>query len=202
MKLLNPVLLLACVAARLSAGTLDDASRKVLLDHLRQSSSEFLDSVKDLTAEQWRYKPAADRWSIAECAEHIALSEDFLRDIIANKILTAPASPERIVQRKALDDKVLRMITDRSFKAKAPEPVAPARKFAAPDAALAQFQETRKKTIALAKSRDDLRDRAGQHPAFEELDAYQWLLFLSGHTMRHTAQIREVKMDAGYPKSK
>jgi hypothetical protein len=24
-----------------------------------------------------------------------------------------------------------------------------------------------------------------------------WLLFLSGHTMRHTSQIREVKADAG-----
>jgi hypothetical protein len=34
------------------------------------------------------------------------------------------------------------------------------------------------------------------------MDAYQWLLFLSGHTMRHTAQIREVKAGAAFPKGK
>ena len=47
----------------------------------------------------------------------------------------------------------------------------------------------------------DLRAFAGPHPAFEMLDAYDWLLFLSGHTERHTLQIQEVKADPGFPKS-
>jgi hypothetical protein len=33
------------------------------------------------------------------------------------------------------------------------------------------------------------------------MDAYQWLLFLCAHTERHLAQIREVKANAGFPKS-
>jgi hypothetical protein len=202
MKLICPLLLLFSMAANLTAGALDDAARKVLLDHLRQSSSEFLDSVKALTPEQWNYKTSAERWSVAECAEHIALSEDFIRDIVENKILAAASTPERVGERKTIDAKVLAMVTDRSFKAKAPEPLAPSRKFATPEAALQHFQESRAKTTALAKSRDDLRERAGPHPVFKELDAYQWLLFLSGHTLRHTAQIREVKADAGFPASR
>jgi len=32
------------------------------------------------------------------------------------------------------------------------------------------------------------------------LDAYQWILLLSGHTERHTLQILEVKADPKYPK--
>jgi uncharacterized damage-inducible protein DinB len=173
----------------------------VLLDHLDRSSSEFFDSVKGLSAEQWNYKPAADVWSVAECAEHIALSEDFIRGIVEGKVLAGPASTVPAAERKALDDKVLKMITDRSFKAKAPEPLSPTRQFATPQAAFKKFQESRQKTIALAKTRDDLREHTAPHPALKELDAYQWLLFISGHTMRHTAQIREVKANAGFPKA-
>jgi hypothetical protein len=189
--------------AVLPAGDLDSAARKKLLDHLNQSSSEFHDSIKGLTAEQWNYKPSPEVWSVAECAEHIAVSEDFIRGMVENKVLASAASPDRVAERKLLDDKVLKMITDRSFKAQAPEPLKPTRKFATPDAAFKAFQDSRKNTIALAKSRDDLREHAAPHPAFKEgLDGYQWLLFLSGHTMRHTAQIREVKENAGFPKGK
>ena len=37
-------------------------------------------------------------------------------------------------------------------------------------------------------------------PVLKEMDGYQWLLYLSGHSMRHTAQIQEVKADPKYPK--
>jgi hypothetical protein len=201
MRVVNSIVYVLSVTATLFSGELDQGSRKVLLDHLNQSSSEFRESLTGLTPEQWSYKPAPDVWSIAECAEHIALSEDLLRDLVQNKVLTGAASPDRVAERKLSDDKVLKMITDRSFRAKAPEPLKPTRQFATPEAAFGKFQESRSKTISLAKSRDDLREHAMPHPALKELDAYQWLLYLSGHTMRHTAQIREVKATAGFPKS-
>jgi DinB family protein len=201
-KLIQPMPLAISVVATLFAADLDQAGRKALLDHLDRSASEFRDSLKGLTPEQWSYKPAADVWSIAECAEHIALSEDLLRDLVANKVLTGATSPERVAERKTNDDKVLKMITDRSFKAKAPEVLRPTGQFKTPEVTLEKFQASRDKTIALAKSRDDLREHAGPHPVFKELDAYQWLLYLSGHTMRHTAQIQEVKANAAYPKGK
>jgi hypothetical protein len=140
-------------------------------------------------------------WSIAECAEHIFLTEDMLRGMVENKVLTsAPAAPQ--ADPKALDEKVLKMITNRSFKAKAPEQLVPTHPFATPDEAIRTFQEARAKTIALASTRDDLRDHAAPHPVLKDLDAYQWLLYLSGHTMRHTAQIAEVKANPAYPKNK
>ena len=36
--------------------------------------------------------------------------------------------------------------------------------------------------------------------AFGTLDGYQWLLLLSTHSERHTAQIEEVKADPNFPK--
>jgi hypothetical protein len=198
MRKIALILALSLVSA-MAAG-LPDAERQVLTNHLAKSSQEFLSSVQGLTPEQWNFKAGPDRWSIAQCAEHIALSEDFIRGIIESKILTAEPTPDRVAERKLLDAKVLPMITDRSFKAQAPEPVQPTSKFGSTQATVEHFQQSRAKTAALAASREDLRERAGEHPVFKELDAYQWLLFLSGHTLRHTAQIQEVKASAGFPK--
>jgi hypothetical protein len=32
------------------------------------------------------------------------------------------------------------------------------------------------------------------------MDAYEWLIFMSAHTKRHTLQIEEVKADPKFPK--
>lgn len=179
-------------AAPLKAGEND---AKVLRTHLRKSEDAFLASVRGLSEAQWSFKAAPDRWSIAECAEHIAASEDFLRGIVETKVLASPAP----VGERVSDEKVLGFIIDRTSKFKAPEPVQPKKSFGTPAETVKHFKESREKTFGVAK-RKDLRDHAGDHPAFKQIDAHQWLLFLSGHTLRHTAQIEEVKATAGYPK--
>lgn len=198
MRRIAIVLALSLVSA--AAAGLPDAERRVLTDHLAESSQQFLNSVEGLTPEQWNFKAGPDRWSIAQCAEHIALSEDFLRELIEGKVLTAEPTPDKIAERKLVDEKVLPMIVDRSFKAQAPEPLRPTSKFGSPQSAVDHFKQSRALTAALAAERDDLREHAGPHPVLKELDAYQWLLFLSGHTLRHTAQIEEVKASAGFPR--
>ena len=43
--------------------------------HLMQTRDSLLESVSGLSAAQWEFKPAPDRWSIAEVLEHIILIE-------------------------------------------------------------------------------------------------------------------------------
>ena len=182
------------VALAASWASASDDDRQLLLDHLQRSSDEFTASVRGLSMDQWNYKPSAEVWSIAECAEHIILSEDLMRDMIHTKVLAGPARkavPPN--DRKALDRKVVETVTDRNSKAKAPEQLQPTRRFASPEAAIQAFRTARAKTVELVKERNDLRNHVGPHPVLKELDAHQWLLYLSGHTMRHTAQIREVR---------
>jgi hypothetical protein len=176
-----------------------DADRRKLLDHLSKSGEGFERSIKGLTPEQWKFKPAPDVWSVAECAEHIVLTENLLRDMVANKILKGPAKTDR--EGRATDDEVLAMITNRTTKATAPEMLKPSGQFTDPAAALAKFSDSRAKTLALAKSNAEFRSHTGPHTALKkDLDGQQWLLYLSGHTMRHTAQIQEVKSTANFPK--
>ena len=68
--------------------------------------------------------------------------------------------------------------------------------------ATATFDLTKKRLVALEWKQDDLRDHFADHPvpAIGTLDAYQWVLLISGHTRRHTLQILEVKADPNFPK--
>jgi DinB superfamily len=173
--------------------------RTKLLDHLSKSGDGFERSINGLTPEQWKFKPAPDVWSVAECAEHIVLTENLLRDMVAKKILAGPSTTDRTG--RATDDEVVAMITNRTRKATAPEMLKPSGQFTDPVTALAKFHESRAKTLDLVKSDAEFRAHTAPHSALKkELDAQQWLLYLSGHTMRHTAQIHEVKADSGFPK--
>lgn len=191
------LLALTLAAVPLFAGSLTPADRETLVADFQRTSDAFAASLAGLSAEQWNYKAAPDRWSIAECAEHIAESEGFIRSFIEKAVFAgnAKASPEA-----KKDDAIRKFIVDRGQKFQAPEPLKPTRKFATPADALAAFKSSRARNVELIRTRDDLRDLSGQHPAFKEVDAYGWFLFLSGHTARHTAQIEEVKASPGYPK--
>lgn len=46
----------------------------------------------------------------------------------------------------------------------------------------------------------DTCDGTIDRPLGKKLDGYQWVLFISAHSERHTKQINEVKADPGFPK--
>lgn len=187
------VLVLMCVAASAFAGDKED-----VVAQLTRTEKRLVDAVAGLSEEQWNYKPAADRWSIAECAEHITAAEPMIRKMIADamaKDLTA----EMLASSKQ-DEKILKGLVDRSQKFKAPEPLIPTNRFGSPAAAMEVFKKERAETIKLASGDVDLRTHGDKHFIFGPLDAQGWFLFLSGHAERHTLQIDEVKASAGYPK--
>ena len=174
------------------------ADRDMAVRHLAETRQKFLDSIDGLSQEQWAFKPGPDRWSIAEVAEHIAISESTILELITEKIMKAPAVPRDPTG--PTDQRVIDMVTDRSEKAQAPEMLKPVNKWATRDALVGAFNTARERTVAYVKtSTDDMRGHSAPHPVMKMLDGYQWILLLSGHTARHTAQIQEVKSAAGYP---
>jgi hypothetical protein len=153
-----------------------------------------------LSDAQWTFKPAPEKWSVAETAEHIAAAEDFLMDRVTDKVVKAPARTEA-ANLKEIDDFVLTAIADRTSKVKAPEPLMPTKRFGSPAETMKHFQASRAKTLKFVTETKDLREHAVESPLKKVLDAYQWVLFVSAHCERHTKQILEVKADPGFPKS-
>jgi hypothetical protein len=180
-------------------GRLTDAERTFLVDQLGQSKKNVLDSIAGLTPAQWTFKASPDRWSVQQCAEHIVLAEGYIF-AGSQKLLETPAVPRPEKSNATVDHMIVTMVTDRSRKLTAPEPLVPSGKFATPEDAAKAFTEARDKSIAYAKTTDaELRVHVGPGPA-GPMDAYQVLLLMASHSARHTAQIREVEADPNFPK--
>jgi uncharacterized damage-inducible protein DinB len=181
--------------------TLTPAEREAAVKYLEETRAKVLDSVKDLSDEQWKFKPAADRWSVAEVAEHIAISDEFILGAVTNRLLKTPAAPEKKESVKGKEDLIQKSITNRTSKFQAPEMIKPTNRWATRDEVIKAFTANRAKTIEYVKTtQDDLRDHFMLHPAYKELDGLQWIYLLSGHSERHSLQILEVKADANFPK--
>jgi hypothetical protein len=193
------VLALACTGAIAHAQTLSQADRDKALSHLEITRQGVIDATKGLSSAQWNFKPAPDRWSVAQVTEHIAAAEDYLRGMVTEKVMTAPPRPagEDVA---AIDEMVVKMIPDRSTKRQAPEPLVPSNRFGSPEGSLKHFLEARATTEDFLKKTADLREHAVDSPLGKKLDAYEWILFISAHSERHTKQILEVKADPNFPK--
>ena len=196
--------LLAAVAISAAPDeTLSKSDRDKAVAEFKGSQKAFLNATKGLSAAQWNFKSAPERWSVAECAQHIAMSENFIFGVVKDRVLTTPLALEKKDAVKGKDELILTILQDRSHKATAPEPIDPTKKPMTPEESLKLFKESRAKTLDYVKTtKDDLRDHIFDHPApaIGALDGYQWLLLISGHTRRHTAQILEVKADPNFPK--
>jgi len=179
---------------------LSSADRDKAVQYLEQTRDGVVAATKDLSEAQMKFKPAPDRWSIEEVVEHITLAEGFLLTNTEEKIMKAPAgAPDRDYVK--IDTMVLAMIPDRSHKAQAPGPMVPTDRWTGAEA-VDQFLKARAKTIDFLETTPDLREHVVTSPPLNQpMDAYEWILFISAHSERHTKQILEVKADPNFPKN-
>ena len=171
-----------------------------VLNWLEESRNEFLAAIDGLTDEQWKWKPGPDRWSVGETAEHIVLAEATLFAAV-QKAVSSPANPDWEEKTKGKTEFIERVMAPRLGKATAPESLVPQ------GMTLVQVKERfEKQRVAMVKFASDtgvpLKEHTLEHPmpVFGMLNAYQWLIYVPLHTMRHDKQIAEVKATPGYPK--
>src|SRR5262249_14430835 len=182
-----------------ASGVMTSEERAALLDQLTKSKQGFIDSIRGLNDAQWRFKPNPFKWSPAECAEHIIVSEDFLFGI-SQQMLKSPAQPRTTGPAQQQDETLLMRVADRSQKFLNPDALAPKGKFKTPDEAIAEFSTRRDRNIEYARTtKDELRAHFSPGPGGGKSDAYQIVLLMAAHTARHTAQIKEVQANPKYP---
>src|SRR5437660_10336782 len=203
MRSKSPVVM--CIALLMMAGAVAASAQEVTqaekdqaLQYLETTKKNVLEATKGLSEAQWNFKPARDRWSVAQVMEHIAAAEDFIRGMVKEKIMMAPAGePGRDV--KKTDETVLAMVPDRTNKVQAPEPLVPTNRFGSPEASIKHFVDSRATTEDFLKTSTGLRDHVADSP-MGKLDGYEFVLLIAAHSERHTKQINEVKADPNFPR--
>ena len=177
------------------------AERERAISYLVQSRDSLLGTVRGLSREQLQFKPAPDRWSIADCLEHLILVEN--RRICEGipAALQQPIDPARRSAYEGRDDDLVQHVAGRVQRAQAPEPVRPAARWPH-DRLIPEFEAVRKRSADLvATTPADLRRYFSTHPLFGELDCYQWVLLVAAHSDRHRAQIEELIASPGFPRA-
>lgn len=168
--------------------------------YYQETLSNLSNVVAGLKAEQLHYKSSDSVWSISQVLEHILLTEKMLSDHIQTN-MSQPANPERRAEIKYDDEDIIQMTQDRSEKYKAPTMLIGKGKYSNPQAALDELAQQRSSLLAYLEgvTVDDLRNHVSDSPSGAS-DAFQSLLFMAGHTARHTAQIEEVMAHPDFPK--
>lgn len=198
-KFILPVVVLALMSFGISSDTgLTKKERKMAVKEMTNSQKRLFKAIKGLSENQLNFKSSPNAWSVAECVEHITISENMISGMLEGALKT-PADPSRRSEVKMSDEKVLAVIRYRSTKAQAPEPFQPSGKFGSYEETVKAFKEKRAEHIKYAKTtQDNLRNHYQQLP-FGTIDGLQVLLFMSGHTERHVAQIEEILAHKDFP---
>jgi hypothetical protein len=200
MRAIVGILLLTTTIQGTRGQTLSQADLDRGLQYLESTKKNIVDATRGLSLAQWNFKPSPFKWSVAQVMEHIAASEDLLRQMAENQIKQGPPGPVPERDVKKTDDRVLEVIPDRSKKFQAPEQLRPRNQFGSPEASLKHFLESRAKTVELLKNTPDLRAHVVDSGLLGKIDGFERILFVAAHSERHTKQLLEVKADPKFPK--
>jgi hypothetical protein len=173
-----------------------------IFEMIEKADARFTASVAGLTEAQENFRPAPDRWTVAENAEHISIvNSGFLR--LTYKLLKkAEAEPQpAIADLELLPVTMTDKCELKPGKWSAPEMVLPQGGVCVADA-VAKNRAVIDDLFNL-RARLEMVDLSGQswnHPLLGQLNLYQWLLLLGEHEERHRLQIEVVKASPSFPR--
>jgi hypothetical protein len=181
--------------------TAEDRAKVIKL--LNESSKQTLDALEGLSEEQLRFKPAPEKWSVIEVAEHIMMAESLLFGAM-QMALAAKPNPDWEAKSKGKTEFLEDVLAGRKGRAQAPESIVPTGKLSREEL-IKKFKDARAKTLKFTEETQmPLKSHTFDHPfpVFGTLNAYQWLIYIPFHNIRHNKQIEEVMASAGFPKKK
>jgi hypothetical protein len=148
-----------------------------------------------------RFKPAPEKWSVLEVAEHIMMAESRLFGAVQGALAAKP-NPEWEAKTKGKTEFLEDVLAGRKGRAQAPESIVPTGKLSREEL-IKKFKDARAKTLKFTEeTKVALKAQTLDHPfpVFGTLNAYQWLIYIPLHNIRHNKQIEEVKASPNFPK--
>ena len=176
------------------ADPMTQRDREHIVAHLEMTQAWLTDEVSPLSAAQLNFRPAPDKWTVAEVVQHLAIAEPNYWKLLQDAL----KQPPKKLDKAANDADVLWYGIDRTHHEKTSVDENPKDQVIDAAQALKTFLAMHAKLLEVARSsQEDLRGHAVPDWG---VDAYQCLLEISTHEQRHILQIREIKASPGFPK--
>ncbi len=165
-----------------------------VMDFVERKRKDLLQSFAGVAPEPMRRRVSDESWSVAEIIDHLRLVETSVAQVITRRAADARAKG---VGEERSTESVLNTLDRLEIEAathlmEAPSIVRP-RPYADPADAIAGLDDSRKALREAAASVSGLalgEIRQLHRGLGEELDLYQWLVFLGQHEGRHARQIQ------------
>jgi hypothetical protein len=166
--------------------------QQVTLGSLQQGAAALREALDGVSDDQAQRIPGPGRWSMLQCVEHIALTEDAL----FSAILSAEAAPAPLIH-TGREERIAARGADRSRPVESPEGVRPRGSFSSSHQALRHFLASRENTLRYAAThlREDLRCRVTTHPLLGVVNVFEVLLLMAVHVQRHVGQINQIRAE-------
>ena len=167
---------------------------------MKESRSELLAQVSELTTRQWLFKSEEKKKNIRDYVIHIAGSDKKLWTML-EQAMKVPSSPSKRAEVIVDDDELIRHVEDRSENGIAYDPFLNiGHNYKTYKEALEGFKKQRLDHIRyLRTSTEDLRNHVVRL-SFGTIDCYQLCLLMASHANRHLEDIRKIMDDPSFPK--
>jgi hypothetical protein len=196
--LLGTCVMIAATAQETKAWS--ETDQKYLIQNLTRSRDQLVQATENLTEAQWNFKESADRWSIKEIIEHIALWELLFQREISQAL---SAGPQPDLAKAAKQDSVYLsfiMETKPHVSVEYTKPFTFSLPMGLNTGAnnVAWFLKMRNESITyLTGAKEDLRAhflKPGRP------NVHQVYINTFGHADRHLRQVMKIKQHPKYPK--
>lgn len=167
-----------------------------IFSFIDKKRERLIEAVSELNDEQAsELKRAPDAWSIAEIMEHLSIGEYGIVGLI-NRLLEKTEAKGLVSENKIVFNPPLSLAAEaeraKDAKFEAPEQLLP-NKGIALSSSLERLKASRASLHELHSRIEtvDASDAKFPHPAFGNLNLYQWVAFIGLHEAHHLRQIRE-----------
>ena len=165
----------------MTTGTVQIAT---LIHNIEQVNEMLVQLLQSVGERNFNQSPGTGKWSIAQVADHIRLSNNSVAKALALKGKPVDRNPgERVGELK-------KMFLDFQTKYQSPDFIVPSKNIYDPELLLKELQAS----MQLIRDRmyeDDL-DELINHPAFGDISKFEILHFVLYHTQRHVRQMKEI----------
>jgi uncharacterized damage-inducible protein DinB len=168
---------------------MDANEKREIIAGLKTGRETLVHAIRGVTDESAQRRPDAERWSILECMEHIAIAEEHLLGLA-----TSASETETPMVNKGREALIRKRGADRSRRIEAPDVAKPNGRFRTLYEATQHFLASRRRTLDFVENcNKDLRPMTTAHPIAGQVNCYEMLLIMSAHPFRHAEQIREIR---------
>ena len=194
--LLLALLVITGLAGTITSTTISGKERKFAANALKETKSDLLVAVKDLSRKQLEFRTVRGTLSIKDYVYHIAGAEKSYWSIVQAG-LRQPTNPERRADIHLTDEQLVETVQQEPSNRK--EEHAAKAGFRTVDDALETFKTNRANHLKYIKSTtEDLRNHIVLTP-LGWLDCYQVCLLIAAQTGRYVQRIEEIKANPKFP---